>query len=60
VFKASANREEVSGELARHARYKGDAPVNTMTLPEARQFISGLVTRWLDWLRSSAPGPDSR
>jgi hypothetical protein len=60
VFKASANREEVSGELARHARYKGDAPVNTMTLPEARQLISGLVTRWLDSLRSSVPGPDSR
>jgi hypothetical protein len=53
VFKASANRKEVSGELARHARYKGDAPSNMMTLPEARQLISGLVASWLNWLRSS-------
>jgi hypothetical protein len=57
VFKASANRKEVSGELARHARYKGDAPPRAMTLAEARQLISGLVTRWLEWLRSSpTPG----
>jgi hypothetical protein len=58
VFRGSANRKEVSGELARHARYKGSAPSKTMTLPEARKMISGLVMRWLDWLRSSPlPGP---
>jgi hypothetical protein len=54
TFTASANRKEVSGDLARHARLKGDAPKRTMTLVEARQLIFGLVTRWLDWLRSSS------
>lgn len=51
VFRGSANRKEVSGELARHARLKGDLPSRTMTLVEARPLISALVTRWLDWLR---------
>jgi hypothetical protein len=58
VFKGSANRKEVSGDLARHARWKGDSPRRTMTLIEARQMIGGLVTDWLEWLRSSsAPSP---
>jgi hypothetical protein len=31
AFTASANRREVSGELARYARLKGDPPKRTMT-----------------------------
>jgi hypothetical protein len=54
TFTASANRSEVSGDLARHARLKGDPPTRTMTLGEARQLIGSLVTRWLDWLRESS------
>ncbi len=54
AFTASANRKEVSGDLARHARLKGDPPKRTMTLVEARQLIGSLVTTWLDWLRSSS------
>jgi hypothetical protein len=54
TFTASANRKEVSGDLARHARFKGDPPKRTMTLVEARQLIGSLVTTWLDWLRSSS------
>lgn len=52
TFTASANRKEVSGDLARHARLKGDPPKRTMTLVEARQLIGSVVTAWLDWLRS--------
>lgn len=54
IFTASANRKEVSGDLARHARLKGDPPKRTMTLAEARQLIGSVVTAWLDWLRSSS------
>ena len=54
TFTASANRKEVSGDLARHARLKGDPPKRTMTLVEARQLIGSVVTAWLDWLRSSS------
>jgi hypothetical protein len=54
TFTASANRREVGGDLARHARLKGSAPKRTMTLVEGRQLILGLVARWLDWLRSSS------
>jgi hypothetical protein len=54
TFRASANRSEVSGDLARHARWKGDPPTRTMTLGEARQLIGALVRRWLDWLRESS------
>jgi hypothetical protein len=54
TFTGSANRREVSGDLARHARLKGDPPRRTMTLGEARQLIGALVTRWLDWLRESS------
>lgn len=52
AFTASANRKEVSGDLARHARWKGDSPKRTMTLVEARQLIGSVVIGWLDWLRS--------
>jgi hypothetical protein len=49
-----ANPSEVSGDLARHARLKGDPPRRTMTLGEARQLIGALVTRWLAWLQESS------
>ena len=54
TFTGSANRSEVSGDLARHARLKGDPPRRTMSLGEARQLIGALVTRWLDWLPESS------
>ncbi len=54
TFTASANWTEVSGDLARHARLKGDPPKRTMMLVEARQLIGSLVITWLDWLRSSS------
>jgi hypothetical protein len=54
TFRASANRREVSGDLARHARLKGDPPTRTMTLAEARQLIGTLVRRWLAWLQESS------
>jgi hypothetical protein len=44
-FTGSANRSEVSGDLARHARLKGDPPTRTMSLGEARQLIGALVTQ---------------
>jgi hypothetical protein len=44
AFTASANRKEVSGDLARHARFKGDPPKRIMTLGEGRQLIGALVT----------------
>jgi hypothetical protein len=54
TFRASANRSEVSGGLARHAWLKGDPPRRTMTLGEARQLIGALVRRWLNWLREAS------
>jgi len=49
AFTASANLPSVSGEQARHARKDG-TPRHTMTLDQARVFISDLVTAWLDSL----------
>jgi hypothetical protein len=51
AFTASANRPDVSGAQARHARMPGGRPKGTMTLVEARQMIGVLVTAWLDSLR---------
>jgi hypothetical protein len=53
TFTASANRKDVSGDLARHARLKGDPPKRTMTLVEARQLIGSVVTAWLIHPKSS-------
>jgi hypothetical protein len=56
TFTASANRKEVSGDLARHARLKGDPPKRTMTLVEARQLIGSLVLRgWIGSVHPQAP-----
>jgi hypothetical protein len=51
VFKASANRKEVSGDQARHARWRGSSPRRTMTLVEGRQMIGVMVTAWMESLR---------
>jgi hypothetical protein len=50
AFRASANRPDVSGDQARHARMPGAPPKRTMTLTEARQIINVLVTAWLESL----------
>lgn len=51
AFTASANRPDVSGAGARHARMPGLPPRLTMTLDEGRQFVSALVVAWIDSLR---------
>jgi hypothetical protein len=51
AFSASANRPDVSGAHARHARMSGDAPNYHMSLSDGRQFISDLVRGWIDSLR---------
>jgi hypothetical protein len=50
AFTASANRADVSGSGARHARNSGSTPTRTMTLAEGRSYISDLVTKLLDSL----------
>ena len=47
AFTASANRPDVSGTDARHARISGAPPTHQMSLAEGRSFISNLVTKWL-------------
>ncbi|MCA1676884.1 MAG: hypothetical protein LC799_33490 [Actinobacteria bacterium] len=49
-FTGSANRPDVSGHDARHARMPGARPKQTMTLPDGRHFIRDLTRRWLDTL----------
>ena len=46
-FTGTANRPDVSGADARHARMPGGPPTHTMTLHEARQFIGDLVIQWV-------------
>jgi hypothetical protein len=53
AFGASANRYDVSGRDARHARReKRLPPKRTMTIQQARHYISGIVIKWLEWLRN--------
>jgi hypothetical protein len=47
AFTASASRPDVSGDTARHAVAAGAVPKRTMTIEQARSFISALVTKWL-------------
>lgn len=49
AFTASANLPGVSGSDARHARMAG-TPKHTMTIDQARRYISNLTARWLDSL----------
>ena len=51
AFRASANRPDLSGAGARHARMSGEPPTHHKSLPEGRQFISDLVGAWIDSLR---------
>lgn len=48
AFGASANRPDVSGSAARHARLGGGPPRHKMDESEARSFISRVVTEWID------------
>jgi hypothetical protein len=48
AFTGSANRPDVSGEGARHARFPGAAPKHTMTLEQGQQFILRLLRHWMD------------
>lgn len=48
AFTGSANRPDVSGAGARHARMGGPLPRRQMSEDVARDFISRLVTSWID------------
>ncbi len=47
MFTGSANRQDVSGSDARHARTSGPPPTRTMSLHDARGFIGDLVVHWI-------------
>jgi hypothetical protein len=52
AFFAAADRSDVSGDQARHARPRGRrTPSRKMTLAEAQEVITRLVVRWLDSLQ---------
>lgn len=48
AFTASANRPDVSGAAARHARMSGRPPRRRMTEAEARSFIARILIAWVD------------
>lgn len=48
AFTGSANRPDVSGTRARHARMGGAPPHRQMSEEGARELISRLVTTWID------------
>jgi hypothetical protein len=50
AFTGSANRPDVGGLGARHARIDGDPPKRTMTELQAREFIGRLLRAWMDAL----------
>jgi hypothetical protein len=50
AFTGSANRPDVSGSEARHARMSGGLPKRAMTLSEGQDFIRRLVVAWWDTL----------
>lgn len=50
AFTASANRPDVSGSGARHARMAGDPPKQRMGEEQGRAFLSRVVTAWIDAL----------
>jgi hypothetical protein len=50
TFTESANRREISGTGARHARITGTASGRQMELTKARLFIARLLQSWLDSL----------
>lgn len=50
AFKCSANRPDVGGLAARHARIDGGLPKRTMTELQAHEFIGRLMRAWMDAL----------
>lgn len=50
AFTGSANRPDVSGLEARHARVSGETPRSSVSLVEGRAQISRLVMSWIDSL----------
>jgi hypothetical protein len=51
AFSASANRSDVSGKDARHARReKRPPPKRTMTIDQGRKYIRDIIEKWLNWL----------
>lgn len=48
AFTGSANRPDVSGPTARHARMAGAPPRRSMSLQEGRDFIRKLMRLWMD------------
>jgi hypothetical protein len=48
TFTGSANRPDVSGADARHARMSGGPPARTMSIQQARNFVGNLVVRWIN------------
>lgn len=54
AFGASANRPDVSGADARHARQPGGAPRNTMTPEEGRELIGRVIRSWLQSLSGTS------
>ena len=54
AFTASANRPDVSGQAARHARMGGAPPKRIMSELEGRRFIADLVRAWMDTLESTS------
>ena len=48
AFTAAANRPDVSGDEARHARMGGTPPKRAFTIDESRSFVLTLVQRWLE------------
>jgi hypothetical protein len=49
-FRESANRREISGSDARHARLPGSPSGRSMSINEGREFIRRLAKAWLDSL----------
>jgi len=55
AFTASANRPDVSGDGARHARLPGGPPKKVLALADARQLVQHLVKSWLDAMTRGSP-----
>lgn len=53
-FRASANRQDISGDEARHARNLGAPPRRIMSESEASVLVRHLVRRWIDWRLNDA------
>lgn len=56
-FRRSANSMEIAGKDARHARRMHQPPKYPMRLPEATEFIRGLLLRALDRAAAAKPQP---